>query len=61
MVDAQWIDEFHHALRVGRRTTTGGYYADFNGIDHLAKAYNDAYVYDGQFSEHRKKLLGKKR
>lgn len=59
-MDAQWIDEFHHALRV---TTTGertGYYSDFSGIKHLEKAYNDAYVYDGQFSEHRKKRFGEK-
>ena len=35
-----------------------GYYSDFQGIDHLAKAYTDAYVYDGQFSRHRKKKFG---
>ncbi|GAB4091875.1 malto-oligosyltrehalose trehalohydrolase [Flaviaesturariibacter terrae] len=55
---SQWVDEFHHALRV---TTTGdqsGYYSDFSGIGHLAKAYRDAYVYDGQWSEHRKKHFG---
>lgn len=58
--DAQWIDEFHHALRVASGQKTEGYYSDFNGIGHLAKSYNDAYVYDGQFSMHRKKLFGKK-
>src|SRR5690349_24556369 len=59
-MDAQWIHEFHHALRV---TTTGeqtGYYSDFSGIEDLKKAYEDAYVYDGQFSEHRKKKFGVK-
>jgi maltooligosyltrehalose trehalohydrolase len=57
-MDAQWVDEFHHALRV---TATGeqiGYYSDFTGIENLAKAYKDAYVYDGQFSPHRKKTFG---
>uniref|UniRef100_UPI003B3A3C62 DUF3459 domain-containing protein n=1 Tax=Spirosoma sp. TaxID=1899569 RepID=UPI003B3A3C62 len=34
--------------------------ADFNGINHLAKSYRDAYVYDGQFSTVRKKLFGRK-
>jgi len=58
--NAQWIDEFHHALRVAAGQKPEGYYADFNGIGHLAKSYNDAYVYDGQFSEHRKKLFGRK-
>jgi maltooligosyltrehalose trehalohydrolase len=57
-MDAQWIDEFHHALRVTSGQERNGYYEDFNGIEHLAKAYKDAYVYDGQFSPHRKKFFG---
>ncbi|MFL5809042.1 MAG: malto-oligosyltrehalose trehalohydrolase [Flavisolibacter sp.] len=57
-MDAQWIDEFHHALRVSAGGDNTGYYADFNGINHLSKAYRDAYVYDGQWSEHRKKKFG---
>ena len=59
-MDAQWIDEFHHALRVTATGETTGYYSDFTGIQHLGKAYKDAYVYDGQFSRHRKKFFGKK-
>jgi maltooligosyltrehalose trehalohydrolase len=58
--DAQWVDEFHHALRVTSGQPREGYYADFNGIADLAKSYHDAYVYDGQFSEHRKKFFGVK-
>ena len=57
-MDAQWIDEFHHALRVTAGGDSNGYYSDFNGILHLAKSYKDAYVYDGQYSEHRKKKFG---
>lgn len=57
-MDAQWIDEFHHALRVTAGGESTGYYSDFNGIEHLAKAYKDAYVYDGQFSRVRKKHFG---
>jgi len=57
-MDAQWADEFHHALRVTTGQERSGYYADFNGIGHLAKAYSDAYVYDGQYSEHRRKCFG---
>ena len=59
-MDAQWIDEFHHALRVTSGQDRNGYYSDFNGIENLAKAYRDAYVYDGQFSPHRKKYFGVK-
>jgi maltooligosyltrehalose trehalohydrolase len=59
-MDAQWIDEFHHALRVAAGETKTGYYADFNGVNHLAKAFHDAYIYDGQYSEERKKTFGNK-
>ena len=59
-MDAQWIDEFHHALRVTATGEQNGYYADFTGIAHLAKAYKDAYVYDGQYSPHRFKKFGVK-
>jgi maltooligosyltrehalose trehalohydrolase len=57
-MDAQWNDEFHHALRVTAGQERTGYYADFQGITHLAKAYQDAYVYDGIFSEERQKTFG---
>ena len=57
-MDAQWIDEFHHALRVTAGGEKTGYYSDFEGIAHLAKAYRDAYVYDGIYSPHRKKTFG---
>jgi len=57
-MDAQWIDEFHHALRVSAGQVQNGYYSDFNGIEHLAKSYNDAYVYDGQYSAHRQRKFG---
>ncbi|MGV3704938.1 MAG: malto-oligosyltrehalose trehalohydrolase [Arcticibacter sp.] len=59
-MDAQWIDEFHHALRTTAGEPATGYYSDFNGIAHLAKSYKDAYVYDGQYSPHRKKFFGLK-
>lgn len=57
-MDAQWVDEFHHALRVTAGEPQTGYYSDFTGITHLAKSYKDAYVFDGQYSPHRKKHFG---
>lgn len=59
-MNAQWIDEFHHALRVAAGEPAKGYYSDFNGIQYLEKAYRDAYVYDGIYSAHRKKIFGGK-
>lgn len=57
---AQWIDEFHHALRVSSGQERSGYYADFDGVASLAKSFRDAYVYDGIYSEHRKRKFGVK-
>jgi maltooligosyltrehalose trehalohydrolase len=59
-MDSQWIDEFHHALRVAVGEKPNGYYSDFNGLAHLAKSYTDAYVYDGQYSPHRQRIFGAK-
>lgn len=57
-MDAQWIDEFHHALRVTAGGSREGYYSDFHGVVDLVKSYNRGYVYDGVFSEHRNKMFG---
>jgi maltooligosyltrehalose trehalohydrolase len=59
-MDAQWIDEFHHALRVSSGQERSGYYADFDGVASLAKSFRDAYVYDGIYSDHRKRKFGVK-
>jgi maltooligosyltrehalose trehalohydrolase len=55
----QWVDEFHHALRVAAGEPKIGYYSDFDGIAHLGKSYADAYVYTGMYSEERDNFFGK--
>jgi maltooligosyltrehalose trehalohydrolase len=57
-MDAQWTDEFHHALRVTAGGGKTGYYSDFNAVSSLAAAYRHAYVYHGQYSAHRDKKFG---
>ncbi|GHE33100.1 malto-oligosyltrehalose trehalohydrolase [Sphingobacterium griseoflavum] len=57
-MSGQWLDEFHHALRVAVGEAKKGYYAEFNGIADLAKAYESAYVFNGNFSTHRKNFFG---
>lgn len=59
-MDAQWADDFHHALRVTSGNTKTGYYIEYDGIKHLAKSYRNAYVYDGLYSHQRKKRFGTK-
>jgi len=58
-LDAQWSDDFHHALHAlltGERT---GYYGDFGSVAALAKAIRQAYVYDGCYSAFRKRRHGR--
>ena len=57
-MDAQWADDFHHALRVTSGNTKTGYYVEYDGIRDLAKSYRGAYVYDGVYSKGRKKSFG---
>ncbi|MES2828434.1 MAG: malto-oligosyltrehalose trehalohydrolase [Bacteroidota bacterium] len=58
-MNAQWADEFHHALRVTAGEEKLGYYSDFSGIEHLAKSYQEAYVYTELFSPERNRIFGK--
>lgn len=58
-MDGQWVDEFHHALRVAAGEPKAGYYSDFNGISHLGKSFRDAYVYTGEYSEERRNFFGR--
>lgn len=57
-LDAQWIDEFHHALHSLLTREMNGYYADFGGIAPLAKSFRDSYVFTGQYSRVRKRNFG---
>jgi maltooligosyltrehalose trehalohydrolase len=59
-LDAQWNDDFHHALHALLTGETVGYYEDFGRIEQLAKAFKEGYVYSWQYSRHRKRLLGSK-
>ncbi|GIX50388.1 MAG: malto-oligosyltrehalose trehalohydrolase [Limisphaera sp.] len=58
--DAQWSDDFHHALHALLTGERNGYYADFGAFAHLAKALHQAYVYDGCYSHYRKRSHGRK-
>ena len=56
--DAQWADEFHHALHVLLTGERDGYYADFGALADLAKAFRRPFVYDGQYSPVRRRCFG---
>ena len=57
-LDAQWNDDFHHAvhtLLTGERT---GYYGDFGKVRDLAKAWREGYIYAGEYSPFRRRRHG---
>jgi len=58
-MDAQWSDDFHHALHTVLTGENNGYYEDFGHLEQVAKALRRAYVYDGQYSKHRDRVHGR--
>ena len=60
-MDAQWSDDFHHALFTILHCDEGGkgYYDDFGSIDKLVKSLKDIFVYDGVYSKYRKRRHGR--
>ena len=59
-IDAQWSDDFHHALfSVLCPEETIGYYADFGSLAQLAKALQQTFVYDGIYSRYRNRIHGR--
>lgn len=57
-LDAQWSDDFHHALHVLLTGDRSGYYSDFGGLKLLAKAFRDGYAYSGEYSSYRRQRHG---
>ncbi len=57
-IDAQWSDDFHHALHVTLTGEDKGYYADFEGSNDLAHAMRQGFVYTGQYSRYRRRRHG---
>jgi maltooligosyltrehalose trehalohydrolase len=61
-MDAQWSDDFHHSLFSllhVEEDKTKGYYSDFGDFECLAKSLKDMFVYDGKYSEYRKRHHGR--
>ena len=60
-IDAQWSDDFHHALFTILYHEEGGkgYYDDFGSLDKLVKSITSIFVYDGVYSKYRKRKHGR--
>ncbi len=57
-LDAQWNDDFHHALHALLTGEQTGYYEDFGRFHHLVKAFREGFVYSGQYSAYRHRRHG---
>lgn len=56
---AHWEDDFHHAVHALLTGERDGYYEDFGSVEQLAAALRRAYVYEGDYSPHRRRRHGR--
>ncbi len=57
-LDAQWNDDFHHALWTLLTGEQAGYYGDFGGFADLVKGFREGFVLSGGYSAFRKRRHG---
>jgi maltooligosyltrehalose trehalohydrolase len=57
-IDAQWCDDFHHALHTLLTGESQDYYQDFGRCKDLEKSYREGFVYSGQYAPARKRSHG---
>lgn len=59
LYNAQWNDDFHHALHAATTGETVRYYGDYLPADEkLAKALAEGFVYQGEYMSHRDRHRG---
>jgi maltooligosyltrehalose trehalohydrolase len=58
-LDAQWSDDFHHALHSALTGERQGYYCDFGSLDALAKTLTRVFFHDGTWSTFRGRSHGR--
>jgi maltooligosyltrehalose trehalohydrolase len=57
-LDAQWNDDFHHALHSLLTGETSGYYQDFGRLQDLSLSWREGFVYSGRYSRYRLRSHG---
>ncbi len=57
-IDAQWHDEFHHALFGYLTGANHSYLAGFGRLQHIQKAIMEGFVHDGCYSAFRRRRFG---
>jgi maltooligosyltrehalose trehalohydrolase len=56
--DAQWLDDFHHALYVLLDPEGWNHYRDFGSIEQLARAWSEGFVHSGEYVRFRHRKHG---
>ncbi len=57
-LDAQWSDDFHHAVHAFLTGEQKGYYADFGRAEDIADVLRQPFLYAGKYSPHRDRRHG---
>jgi maltooligosyltrehalose trehalohydrolase len=57
-LDAQWNDDFHHALHSLLTREKSGYYQDFGRLQDLSLSWREGFVYAGRYSGYRRRRHG---
>jgi maltooligosyltrehalose trehalohydrolase len=57
-LDAQWSDDFHHAVHANVTGEDDGYYADFATMDALVKVLEEGFFHNGTWSSFRDRVHG---
>jgi maltooligosyltrehalose trehalohydrolase len=58
-LDAQWNEDFHHALHSVLTGESDGYYIDFDTLEDLARVLTRGFALDGRYSRYRKRVHGR--
>ncbi|HTS32948.1 MAG TPA: malto-oligosyltrehalose trehalohydrolase [Thermoplasmata archaeon] len=51
-LDAQWSDDFHHALHAALTGERAGYYVDYGPLPMLARAFERPFLFEGEYSKY---------
>lgn len=57
-MDAQWLDDFHHALHTNVIGENFAYYQDFGQFWQLEHTFREGFIFNGQYSQNRKRRHG---
>lgn len=57
-LDAQWSDDFHHALHAALTGERAGYYVDYGPLAALARAFERPFLFEGGYSRYRERRHG---